>query len=84
MPLVSADCQFLHPAQQGDRCVVRSRVARFGGKSFVVSHEVQREDGMPLAKGSETRVWSRFDEGPGSRMRGQAIPEELKALFRAG
>jgi hypothetical protein len=50
----------------------------------VVSHEVQREDGMPLAKGSETRVWSRFDEGPGSRMRGQAIPEELKALFRAG
>jgi len=84
MPLVSADCQFLHPAQQGDRCMVRSRVARFGGKSFVVSHEVQREDGMPLAKGSETRVWSRFEEGPGSRMRGQAIPEELKALFRAG
>jgi YbgC/YbaW family acyl-CoA thioester hydrolase len=84
MPLVSADCQFLHPAQQGDRCVVRSRVARFGGKSFVVSHEVQREDGMPLAKGSETRVWGRFDAGPGSRMRGQAIPKELKALFRAG
>jgi 4-hydroxybenzoyl-CoA thioesterase len=83
MPLVSADCRFLHPTQQGDRCVVRSRIERFGGKSFVVAHEVQREDGMPLAKGSETRVWGRFDAGPGSRMRGQAIPEELKALFRA-
>jgi hypothetical protein len=56
---------------------------RFGGKSFVVAHEVQREDGMPLAKGSETRVWGRFDAGPGSRMRGQTIPEGLKALFRA-
>jgi len=84
MPLVSADCQFLHPAQQGDRCVVRSRIAQFGGKSFVVSHEVVREDGMALAKGSETRVWGGFEEGPGSRLRGQAMPEELKALFRAG
>lgn len=83
MPLVSADCQFLFPARQGDRCVVRSSIARFGGKSFVVAHEVQREDGMALAKGSETRVWGRFDVGPGSRMRGMTIPEELKALFRA-
>jgi len=83
MPLVSADCQFLYPAQQGDRCEVRSRVERFGGKSFVVAHEVVRDDGMALAKGSETRVWGKFDSGPGSRMRGQTIPEELKARFRA-
>ena len=84
MPLVSADCQFLFPAQQGDHCEVRSRITHFGGKSFVLVHEVIRADGMQLAKGSETRVWGRFEEGPGSRMRGQAIPEELKALFRAG
>lgn len=83
MPLVSADCQFLYPARQGDRCAVRSSIARFGGKSFMVVHEVQREDGVPLAKGSETRVWGRFDAGPGTRMRGMAIPEEMKALFRA-
>jgi 4-hydroxybenzoyl-CoA thioesterase len=83
MPLVAADCQFVFPAQQGDRCVVRSSIARFGGKSFVVTHDVQREDGMALAKGSETRVWGKFESGPGTRMRGQAIPEELKALFRA-
>ena len=83
MPLVSADCQFLYAAQQGDRCEVRSRIVRFGGKSFVVAHEVMREDGMALAKGSETRVWGKFDDGPGTRLRVQAIPEELKALFRA-
>src|SRR2546422_8340304 len=32
MPLVSAECQFLAPAEHGDRCEVRSRIARFGGK----------------------------------------------------
>jgi len=83
MPLVSADCQFLYPAEQGDRCEVHSRILRFGGKSFVVAHEVQREDGMALARGSETRVWGKFDNGPGTRLRGVEIPGELKTLFRA-
>jgi YbgC/YbaW family acyl-CoA thioester hydrolase len=83
MPLVSADCQFLYPAEQGDRCEVRSRILNFGGKSFVIGHEMAREDGMTLARGSETRVWGKFDGGPGTRLRGQTIPEELKARFRA-
>src|SRR3989304_1651914 len=30
MPLVSAECQFLAPAGQGDRCEVRSRLPRSG------------------------------------------------------
>ena len=85
MPLVSADCRFIAPAEQGDRCEVRSRIARFGGKSFVVAHEVVREDGAPLASGSETRVWGRFASGPGTPLKGEAIPDTLKALFkRAG
>src|SRR4051812_25223368 len=45
MPLVSAQCDFQFPAQHGDRCEVRSSIARFGGKSFTVAHEVFREDG---------------------------------------
>jgi YbgC/YbaW family acyl-CoA thioester hydrolase len=83
MPLVSADCRFLAPALQADRCEVRSRVARFGGKSFVVAHDIVRVDGTALASGSETRVWGRFADGPGSPMRGETIPEALKALFLA-
>jgi len=79
MPLVSADCQFLSPAKHGDRCEVRSRITRFGGKSFVVAHEMMRTDGSALAKGSETRVWGRA--APGTPLRGEAIPEALKALF---
>lgn len=83
MPLVSADCQFLYPAEQGDHCAVRSSIVRFGGKAFVVAHEIQRADGMALAKGTETRVWGKFEAGLGTRLRGVAMPEDLKARFRA-
>lgn len=83
MPLVSADCRFLAPALQADRCEVRSRVARFGGKSFVIAHDIVRVDGTAVASGRETRVWGRFADGPGSPMRGETIPEALKALFLA-
>jgi hypothetical protein len=38
---------------------------------------------MALARGAEKRVWAKFDNGPGTRLRGLAIPEELKAALRA-
>jgi len=82
MPLVAADCRFIAPAEQGDRCEVRSRITRFGGKSFVVAHDMLREDGTALASGSETRVWGRFVGGPGTPLKGEAIPDAVKALFR--
>jgi YbgC/YbaW family acyl-CoA thioester hydrolase len=84
MPLVAAGCEFRHPAEQEDRCEVRSRIARWGGKSFVVAHDVVRtSDQKLLAAGSETRVWGRYESGPGTPLKGQPIGEELKALFRA-
>ena len=83
LPLVGAESQFIHPAQQADRCEVRSRIARFGGKSFIVTHEVVRSDGTVMAKGAETRVWSRYADGPGSLMKGETIGDDVKALFRA-
>ena len=83
MPLVGADCQFLAPALQGDRCEVRSRIARFGGASFAVAHDIVRADGTTLAKGSEKRVWGRFTSGPGTPMKGHPIPDEVKTLFAA-
>jgi 4-hydroxybenzoyl-CoA thioesterase len=84
MPLVSAECEFLAPAAHGERCEVRSRIGRFGGKSFVVEHEITRGDGTMVAKGRETRVWGRFMNGAGSALKGEPIPDELKRRFRAG
>jgi 4-hydroxybenzoyl-CoA thioesterase len=84
MPLVAASCEFKHPAEQEDRCEVRSHISRWGGKSFVVSHDVVRlADSLLLAQGSETRVWGRYENGPGTPLRGQPIDDALKALFRA-
>jgi len=83
MPVVGAQCEFITPAEPGDHCEVRSRISRWGGKSFVVSHDVVRADGSALARGTETRVWGRHVAGPGSPMKGQPITEELKRLFRA-
>lgn len=82
MPLVAASSEFQRPAEQGDRCEVRSRIVRFGGKSFVLAHEVVREDGVVLARGSETRVWGKHLAGPGSPMKGQVIGEDIKMLFQ--
>ena len=83
MPLVAAQSEFLAPAGQGERCEVRSRIGRFGGKSFVVEHEIVRADGTVVAKGKETRVWGRYLNGPGSPLKGEAIPDDLKQRFRA-
>ena len=83
MPLVAAECQFLAPALHGDRCEVRSRIGRFGGKSFVVEHVFVRSGGTALAWAKETRVWGRHVGGPGTPMKGEVIPEELKSRFRA-
>jgi len=83
MPLVGADCEFVAPAEPGDHCEVRSRILRWGTKSFVITHEVVRADGTLLARGSERRVWGRHLAGPGSPMKGQLITEELKARFRS-
>src|SRR5436189_5060596 len=83
MPLVSAQCEFLAPAVHGDRCEVRSRIARFGGKSFGVEHEIVRADGTALAKAQETRVWGKYVDGPGTPMKGQTIPDDVKDRFRS-
>ena len=82
MPLVAAECQFIAPAQHGDRCEVRSRIANFGNASFVVAHEIVRADATTLAKGSEKRVWGRYVDGPGTPLKGSQIPEDVRTLFR--
>ena len=83
MPLVAAGCEFKHPAEQEDRAEVRSRIARWGGKSFVLAHDVVRVDGTLLATGSETRVLGRYENGLGTPLRGQPIGDDLKELFKA-
>jgi acyl-CoA thioesterase FadM len=55
-------------------------VERLGGKSFTVRHRFLDADGVQkLASGRETRVWCRYEAGPGTPLRGEALPDDLRA-----
>ena len=71
---VGANASFSLRRMHGDRCEVRSRIARFGGKSFVVEHDMVRSDGTPLAKAKETRVWGAPRQRPGHADEGRDDP----------
>ena len=79
MPLVDAQCSFLSSPTFGDECVVVSRITRWGRTSFTVGHEILRAsvpgaDTEVLARGSENRVWCRYQSGPGSALRSEPMP----------
>lgn len=82
MPLVDSQCAFLSSPTFGDECEVRSEITRWGRSSFTVSHEiVLAADGKLLARGSESRVWCRYEAGPGTPLRSVALPEDLRAAL---
>jgi YbgC/YbaW family acyl-CoA thioester hydrolase len=79
LPLVDSSCAFHSSPTFGDLCEVRSHVSRWGRASFTVTHEiVQLPEGRVLARGSETRVWCRYESGPGSPLHSEPIPDEVR------
>jgi len=84
MPLVNAACDFLSSATFGDPCEVRSHVSRWGRSSFTVTHEILMvAEARVLARGVESRVWCRYEHGPGSPLRSEPIPQEIRAALGA-
>lgn len=85
IPLVNAQCDFIASPVFGDACEVRSWLLRQGRSSFTLAHEVWRiapkGDGELLARGSESRVWCRYQAGPGSPLRSEALPATLVAAL---
>jgi YbgC/YbaW family acyl-CoA thioester hydrolase len=84
LPLVDSRCEFLASPLFGDEIEIRSRVSRWGRSSFSLSHEFAiAKDGRLLARGSESRVWCRYEAGPGSPLKSVPIPGEVRALLGA-
>ena len=48
-----------------------------------VTISLQPPDNRTGGMAKETRVWGRFVNGPGTPMKGETLPEELKQRFRA-
>lgn len=76
-PLVRAECSFRRPSQHGEKLVIESEVARFGGSSFSISHIFRDAAGEVAAEGSETRIWARKD-GDARSLKSVPIPDEVR------
>lgn len=84
LPLVDSRCEFLSSPLFGDEIEIRSQVSKWGGSSFSLSHEFAiARDGRLLARGSESRVWCRYQAGPGSPLKSVPIPNEVRAALAA-
>jgi YbgC/YbaW family acyl-CoA thioester hydrolase len=84
LPLVDSRCEFMSSPKFGDEIEIRSHVSKWGRSSFSLAHEffiagVERL----LARGSESRVWCRYEAGPGSALKSVPIPGDVRAALAA-
>ena len=84
IPLVHAACEFLASPTFGDTVEIRSVVSRWGRSSFSLAHEffLPSQDKL-LARGTESRVWCRYADGPGTPLISEPLPADLRAALGA-
>jgi len=84
LPLVDSRCEFMSSPLFGDEIEIRSQVSKWGRSSFSLLHDfILAKDGRQLARGSESRVWCRYEAGPGSPLKSVPIPDEVRAALGA-
>lgn len=84
LPLVNSGCEFLSSPLFGDEIEIRSKIAKWGRSSFSLAHDfVLAKDGRLLARGSESRVWCRYEAGPGSPLKSVPIPNDVRVALAA-
>ena len=80
IPLVETRARFISPSKFGDTVTVESRITGFKRSSFEVEHRLIN-GGVLAVEGNETRVWVGRDPQDPARIKSQAIPQEVIALF---
>ena len=84
LPLVDSRCEFFSSPKFGDEIELRSQVSKWGRSSFSLTHEfVIASDARLLARGSESRVWCRYENGPGTPLKSVPIPPDVRAALGA-
>jgi 4-hydroxybenzoyl-CoA thioesterase len=83
IPLVETQAKFILPSRFGDTVAIESAIVSFKRSSFDVAHKLFN-GGALATEGRETRVWAGRHPDDPARMKSQAIPEEVIALFRGG
>jgi len=80
-PMVDTGAKFLHPSKFGDVITIESQVSALRRSSFDVAHRVFRGETLAI-EAHETRVWAGRDPDDQARMKGVAIPDEVREVFR--
>lgn len=78
--LVRSEAEFITPAFYRDVLELRSRVERFGNKSFKMSHEFWRAETL-VARGHEIRVWGWSDPTDPERLTAIPVPDTIRELL---
>jgi 4-hydroxybenzoyl-CoA thioesterase len=80
IPMVDTGAKFLVPSRFGDVIIIESQIALFRRSSFNVAHLVYRGEALAI-EAHETRVWAGRDPENPARIKGAAIPVEVKEAF---
>ena len=84
LPLVKSSCDFAASPLFGDEIEIRSQVTKWGRSSFTLTHDfVIAKEGRALARGQESRVWCRYESGPGRALKSVPLPREVRTALGA-
>jgi len=78
-PMVDTRARFLKPTRFGDDVIVETGI-KFGRSSFDIEHKLMH-NGELAVECTEKRVWAVRDPADPSRIKSQAIPEDVLAKF---
>jgi 4-hydroxybenzoyl-CoA thioesterase len=82
IPLVDTRARFLVPSRFGEEVEITSTIGELGRSSFAVSHRLFKA-GLLCVEGEEKRVWAGRDPAEPSRLKGFAIPDEVREKLAA-
>jgi len=80
LPIVESGATFAVPLYFDDEIAIRTTVAALGTRSLRLEHVVSRGE-VEVARGFEVRVFIRRE---GATIRGEPIPQELRASLTEG
>jgi 4-hydroxybenzoyl-CoA thioesterase len=80
IPLVETRAKFITPSKFGDLVTIESQITGFRRSSFEVEHRLFNAGALAV-EGYETRVWVGRDPQDPARIKSQAVPQEVIALF---
>jgi len=81
IPLVETRAKFILPSKFGDTVTIESRITHFKRSSFEIEHRLFNAGALAV-EGQETRVWAGRHPQEPTKIKSQAIPQEVIALFR--